>query len=103
MEDACALLQNTTDYNHIRDEVMTELVAKLKETDEDEKIFYDFVTDEIAPDYSEVIKEPICLNAIEAKVKDRQYMGLEALKKDVRCSLFFHLFLVSLKTCNKTL
>ena len=90
-------------YKCILDEVLTELVAKMKEIDEDEKIFYNPVTNEDALDYSEVIKEPICLNAIEAKVKDRQYMGLEALKKDVRCSLFFHLFLVSLKTCNKTL
>ena len=81
---------------------MIELVTKLKEFD-NHKIFRDPVTDEDAPGYSEVIKNPMCLKTIEAKVGNNEYLDLESLNADVSSKLLFFdifLFIVTQHTSN---
>ena len=81
-EQVDELLGNSVEYKRILNEVLIELVTKLKEFD-NHRIFRDPVTDEDAPGYSEVIKNPMCLKTIEAKVGINEYLDLESLNADV--------------------
>lgn len=79
-------LSHSAQYKRIRDQVLIDLVSKMKEIDRSNKLFYDPVTDEDAPEYSKVITEPMCLKTIEAKIENQQYLVLDALKMDVSFS-----------------
>lgn len=46
-------------------------------------IFLNRVTDEIAPNYSQVVRSPMYLNLIKAKLGKREYPDLDAFHKDI--------------------
>ncbi len=58
-------------------------VARMNENDS-QRCFLNPVTDDIAPGYSSLIKQPICLSEIEKKAIDLQYSSLSKFEKDVQ-------------------
>lgn len=70
------------EYKELLRKVLSELVDKMTAADS-EKVFHYPVTDEIAPDYSDTIKRPICLSDIRSKVFNSEYRDIEEFKADV--------------------
>lgn len=62
--------------------VLNELLKKVSQKDKQD-LFARPVTDDIAPNYSLVIKEPIDLSIIKAKVHDDEYETLQQFREDM--------------------
>lgn len=63
--------------------IVTAAVRAMREADP-RGLFLNPVTDDIAPGYSKVIKEPMCIRTIEEKAEDLEYDHLNDYERDVR-------------------
>lgn len=70
------------EYKELLKKILSELVDKMAAADS-EKVFHYPVTDEMAPDYSDIIKQPICLSDIRSKVLNSYYRDIQEFKADV--------------------
>ena len=57
-------------------------VGRMKDNDS-QRIFLNPVTDDIAPGYSKIIQEPMCMTMIENKASKRQYQSMSRFERDV--------------------
>ena len=63
--------------------VITTMIKQLIQLDQ-HSIFYDRVTDDIAPNYTDVIKYPMCFLQMRDKVAKRLYKNFEAVQMDFK-------------------
>jgi hypothetical protein len=63
--------------------LITNAITSLKINDP-QSLFMNPVTDEIAPGYSQVIHEPMCIITMEEKVSKKQYTDLSQVERDVK-------------------
>lgn len=63
--------------------IVTEGISAMKETDP-QSLFLNPVTDAIAPGYSRIIKKPMCIAMMEAKVAGNEYNNVEDWEQDVK-------------------
>ena len=75
-------LSNHVEYKQILEQLLLNLVDSLKKNDRDD-MFFEEITDDDVPGYSNVVKQPICLKTIQNKVRKSHYMTFEEFKKDV--------------------
>lgn len=75
-------LSNHVEYKQILERLLHNLVDSLKKNDRD-NMFFEEITDDDVPGYSNIVKQPICLKTIQYKVRKSDYMTLEEFKKDV--------------------
>lgn len=79
-----AIDRDDSDYQHkLLRKIITAAVRAMREADP-RGLFLNPVTDEIAPGYSKVIKEPMCIRAIEDKAEEMEYGHLSEYERDVR-------------------
>lgn len=83
VEQAFEILSGDSEYKQLLKKTLVGIEAAVRDNDT-EKVFYYPVTDNIAPGYSSVIKEPMCLSLIREKVLNCKYRDLEGFKNDVR-------------------
>jgi bromodomain-containing protein 7/9 len=76
-----ATISNATQrqLNHI----LTDAISVMKEADP-QSLFLNPVTDRIAPNYSKVIKKPMCISMMEEKVKKDLYHSADDFEQDVK-------------------
>lgn len=58
-------------------------LTSMKESDP-QSLFLNPVTDEIAPNYSDLIKKPMCITKMQGKIKRNRYHSIEDWEADVR-------------------
>ena len=75
-------LSNHVEYKHILEQLLNKLVDTLIENDVENE-FFEEVTDDDVPGYSNLVKHPICLKTIQNKVRKNHYKTLDEFKKDV--------------------
>ena len=79
-----AIDRDDSDYQHkLLRKIITAAVRAMREADP-RGLFLNPVTDEIAPGYSKVIKEPMCIRTIEDKAEEMEYGHLSEYERDVR-------------------
>ena len=79
-----AIDRDDSDYHQkLLRKIITAAVRAMREADP-RGLFLNPVTDEIAPGYSNVIKEPMCIRTIEDKAEEMEYGHLSEYERDVR-------------------
>ena len=79
-----AIDRDDSDYHQkLLRKIITAAVRAMREADP-RGLFLNPVTDEIAPGYSKVIKEPMCIRTIEDKAEEMEYDHLSEYERDVR-------------------
>jgi len=79
-----AIDRDDSDYQHkLLRKIITAAARAMREADP-RGLFLNPVTDEIAPGYSKVIKEPMCIRTIEDKAEEMEYDHLSEYERDVR-------------------
>eukprot|EP00977_Amphora_coffeiformis_P000852 scaffold184_cov179-Amphora_coffeaeformis.AAC.11 len=63
--------------------IVTESISVMKQADP-QSLFLNPVTDKIAPNYSKVIKKPMCISMMEEKVANSLYNSVEDWQNDVK-------------------
>eukprot|EP00804_Cyclotella_cryptica_P029472 CCRYP_011281-RE/>CCRYP_011281-RE protein AED:0.21 eAED:0.21 QI:965/1/1/1/0.88/0.84/19/194/1883 len=75
------LLTKDPRYRESLQKVLRQAIALMKEIDQ-EKVFHDPVTDDMAPEYSRIINKPICLSTMEEKVMRFEYKTIDEFTAD---------------------
>jgi Bromodomain len=73
----------TTGMQRQLNRIITTALVAMKENDT-QNLFLNPVTDKIAPGYSKVIKQPMCIAMMEDKVEKNEYRGIADWETDVK-------------------